>query len=239
VHRLIVRRGAQVRDLLGNGQDFTVLRREDMLEQATLTGMLTAVLQPSDLQVGDILEFAYTRRHADPVVPDKPDLQLAWFNSPVQSVRFRAQWPRQMAMRWQLRDFKPALQEASRGDIQSIGFELHDPPPLLQPTGAPARHAALRRVQLTSFQSWSEVSQRFAPLYAQAAKLAANSPLRTEIERIRGASTDPKTRAAAALRLVQEQIRYVLRRPTRPGSVATGIARPRPLCCWHCCASLA
>ena len=83
VHRLRIRRGADVRDLLGTGEEFTVLRREDMLEQATLTGMLTAILQPPDLQVGDIVEFAYTRRHADPVVPDKPDLQFAWLNASI------------------------------------------------------------------------------------------------------------------------------------------------------------
>jgi tetratricopeptide (TPR) repeat protein/transglutaminase-like putative cysteine protease len=211
VHRLVVRRGGVTRDLTdGKADSFTVLRREDLLAQATLTGTLTAILQPSDLQVGDIVEFAYTRRHADPVVPDKPDLQFAWSNTPVQSIRFRAQWPKQMAVRWQLHDLKTTLEEASSGSTQSIAFALDNPPPLLQPTGAPARFAAVRRIELTAFQSWQEVSQRFAPLYTQASKLAADSPLRAEIERIRASSADPKTRAAGALRLVQDQIRYVL-----------------------------
>ncbi|MEO8315943.1 MAG: DUF3857 domain-containing protein [Pseudomonadota bacterium] len=210
VHRLLVRRGAQTRDLLVNGNAFTILRREDLLEQATLTGTLTAVLQPSDLQVGDIVEFAYTRRHADAVVPDKPDLLFAWLNGPVQNVHFSAQWPKKMALRWQLRDFNPNLQESSNGDTQSIAFTLDNPSPLLQPSGAPARYVALRRVELSSFQSWAEVSRRFAPMYAKASTVAANSPLRAEVERIRIASTDPKARTTAALRLVQEQIRYVL-----------------------------
>ncbi|HTQ36002.1 MAG TPA: DUF3857 domain-containing protein [Steroidobacteraceae bacterium] len=210
VHHLSVRRGTQVRDLLAGGQDFTVLRREDLLEQATLTGTLTAVLQPADLQVGDIIEFAYTRRHADPVVPDRPDLELGWANAPIQTVHFRAQWPKQMAMRWQLRDFKPALQETTSGDTRGIEFTLDGPQPLLQPTGAPARYTALRRVEITSFQSWPDVSRRMASLYVQASKLAVGSPLHTEVERIRSSNTDPKAQATAALLLVQEQIRYVL-----------------------------
>jgi tetratricopeptide (TPR) repeat protein len=210
VHRLTVRRDANVRNLLGNGGDFTVLRREDMLEQATLTGALTAILQPSDLQVGDIVEFAYTKRHADPVVPDRPSLQYAWLNTPIQTVRFRAEWPKKMAVRWQVQDFKPAVQETSSGSNQSIAFTLENPPPLLQPTGAPARFTALRRLQLTAFQSWAEVSRRLAPLYADASKLAGNSPLRGELERIRAAGSEPKARAAAALKLVQENVRYVL-----------------------------
>lgn len=210
VHRLIVRRGTEVRDLLGNGQDFTILRREDMLEQATLTGTLTAILQPTDLQVGDIVEFAYTHRHADPVVPDKPSLLFAWANSPVQTARFRAQWPRQMGVRWQTRDFTPEMQESSSGGTQSISFTLENPPPLLQPVGAPIRFTALRRLELTTFESWPEVSRRLAPLYVDAARLAADSPLHAEVERIRATSEEPKARAAAALRLVQDNVRYVL-----------------------------
>ncbi len=210
VHRLSVRRDSQVRDLLGNGDNFTILRREDRLEQATLTGTLTALLQPTDLQVGDIVEFSFTQRHADPVVPDKPSLQFAWMNSPIQTARFRAQWPRQMDVRWQARDFKPATQESTSGSSQSIAFTLENPPPLLQPVGAPVRFTALRRLELTAFQSWPEVSRRLAPLYVEAARLAADSPLRAGIDRIRAGSREPKAQAAAALKLVQENVRYVL-----------------------------
>jgi hypothetical protein len=42
VHQLSVTRDGKSRDLLGTGADFTVLRREDQLEQAVLTGALTA-----------------------------------------------------------------------------------------------------------------------------------------------------------------------------------------------------
>ena len=47
------------------------------------------------------------------------------------------------------------------------------------------------------------------PLYARAATLEENSPLRAEIERIRAENPTPAGQAAAALRLVQQQIRYV------------------------------
>jgi hypothetical protein len=49
-------------DVLGSGQTFTTLRREQNLEQAVLDGVLTANLNSEDLQVGDILEVAYTHR---------------------------------------------------------------------------------------------------------------------------------------------------------------------------------
>ena len=45
-----------------------VLRRETNLEQASLDGRITATRQIDGLQIGDILDFAYTRIHADPVL---------------------------------------------------------------------------------------------------------------------------------------------------------------------------
>ena len=48
-----------------------------------------------------------------------------------------------------------------------------------------------------------------APLYRKAATLAPNSPIRAEAAKIRAASSDPKVQAAAALRLVQDRIRYL------------------------------
>src|ERR1700761_9634720 len=53
VHRLQIIRDGQVIDLLAK-QKFTVLRRESNLEAQELDGVLTGVLQPEDLRVGDV-----------------------------------------------------------------------------------------------------------------------------------------------------------------------------------------
>src|SRR5687768_321528 len=53
VHKVQIIRGGQAIDLLAKGHQFTVLRRENNLESAMLDGMLTAVMQPEGLAVGD------------------------------------------------------------------------------------------------------------------------------------------------------------------------------------------
>ena len=55
VHSVAIHRGSQVIDVLDRAQ-FQILRREDRLEQAMLSGVLTASLQVPDLRVGDVLE---------------------------------------------------------------------------------------------------------------------------------------------------------------------------------------
>src|SRR5581483_3385007 len=73
----------------------------------------------------------------------------------------------------------------------------------------PPRFNDLAEVEVTQFSSWADVSALMAPLYAKASVLAPDSPLRAEVARIKAASSDPKVRAALALRLVQDQTRYV------------------------------
>ena len=65
IHKLTILRGDQVIDLLAQGKRFTVLRREQNLEQSTLDGRLTAIIQLEDVRVGDTLDFAATIRHHD------------------------------------------------------------------------------------------------------------------------------------------------------------------------------
>jgi hypothetical protein len=48
-----------------------------------------------------------------------------------------------------------------------------------------------------------------APLFAETARLSANSPLKQEARRIMAANPTPMGRASAALKLVQQNVRYV------------------------------
>ena len=66
-----------------------------------------------------------------------------------------------------------------------------------------------RIVQFTDFTDWSAASALMAPLYDQASVLEADSPLKARIEEIRAAQPTAAGRAAAALRLVQDEVRYL------------------------------
>src|SRR5690606_5868161 len=58
-------------------------------------------------------------------------------------------------------------------------------------------------------RDWGDVAATMKPLYDRTRQLEADSPLHAEIERIRALSDDPAVQALAALRLVQDQVRYV------------------------------
>ncbi|MGX7926700.1 DUF3857 domain-containing protein [Tsuneonella sp. HG094] len=82
VHSLRIFRGDETIDVL-DGTKFEILRREDQLEQATLSGIMTAVLKVPDLRVGDELEWAYTLPSSDPTLKDTSAGLLALAGTPL------------------------------------------------------------------------------------------------------------------------------------------------------------
>jgi tetratricopeptide (TPR) repeat protein len=210
LHRFSIIRAGKAVDLLGGGAKVTVLRRETNLEAAALDGRLTASMQPEGLQVGDIVDFAMTLRRQDPVLQGRLEGFVA-LPSAVRSGRFyvRQIWSAPTALQWKATEGMPTPVVTRRGGDTEILIDAPDAEAPKPPAGAPLRFATLGQLQLTSYAGWSDVSALMAPLYAKAAQLGADSPLRAEARKIAAASDDPKVRAAAALRLVQDQVRYV------------------------------
>ena len=64
-------------------------------------------------------------------------------------------------------------------------------------------------VQFTSYRNWGEVAAESAPLYDKARRIGPTSELIAEADKIAAATTDPRRRMLAALRLVQDRMRYV------------------------------
>lgn len=210
VHKLLIRRGGQTIDVLASGQTFTTVRRETNLESATLDGELTANIQPEGLQVGDILEFAASLSSSDPVMRGHVEQTTAtWNGVAIGRAHVRMQWPDGLKARLRQTPDLPALKITKAGGMNMAELSVDGLAPLVPPKGAPPRYRMGRMVEFTDFASWADVGTLLAPLYAKAAILPAQGPLRSELERIRSLSADPKMRAEAALALVQDRIRYV------------------------------
>ena len=209
VHYLRIIREGQVIDVLKTTQ-FRVLQREEALEQSMLSGVLTATIQAPGLQVGDEIEFAATTFRRDAALGNAA---FGLFQLPMQGLpgafRFRLLWPEAQPMTWRAtKDLPPQTPTAVRGEKQVV-YELRDPGSVILTEGAPGRFNVRRVVEFSEFSSWADVSRRVWPLFDKAVELAPNSPIRAEAAKIMAATTDPTARAQAALRLVQEQIRYV------------------------------
>jgi tetratricopeptide (TPR) repeat protein len=208
VHRLrILREGASI-DVLAK-QSFTVLRREANLERAIVDGVLTATLQPEGLRVGDVVDVAYTITHRDPVLGGRSERSVQLPPIKADRLSLRASWDAERPLQWRVGAGldKPKISRA--GGRTELSIDMRDPPTLTYPKAVPLRYMPVREVSVSAFKSWTEVSALMAPHFARASVLGSDSPLKAELAKIRAASSDPKAQAAAALRLVEDQVRYL------------------------------
>lgn len=209
IHRLRILRGDEVIDVLEEGQTFTVLRREESLEQATLDGVLTANMFPDGIEVGDVLDLTYSIRSDHPVLEGHAEAAFGPFNVPADEVALRILWPIDSKMQLTATQGLPEWKRSREGGYQVAEIDLDAVEPLVLPQGAPPRYALVRFVEASDFSEWSDVAHLFAPLYREASQIPAEGPLRREVEKIREASDDPARRAELALALVQDRVRYV------------------------------
>lgn len=206
VHDIKVYRDDQVLDVLKTSS-FEILRREDQLEAAQINGNLTAILRVPDLRVGDELEVDFTTFGNDPTLGRHAAGLLFITGSPAPG-RYH------LGLNWD-EGHKPHLKMTAdmtsamvAGD-HTADFRFDNPPVHSPPKDAPPRFQWQRVVEFSDFSDWAALSRQFAPLYAKAATLDANSPILREASRIAAANARPLDRASAALKLVQQDVRYI------------------------------
>lgn len=206
VHEIKIIRSDQTVDVLKDNS-FEILRREDQLEAARLDGTLTAVLRVPDLRVGDELEVDMTTFSNDPTLghhetgvlqlgatpsPGRYHLGLSWDQGHAPFLKTTS-------------DMQAAMQKSER----AVDFRFDNPAIVSPPSDAPARYQWQRAVEFSDFTDWSAVSRHFAPLYVKAAGLRPGSAIMSEAHQIAAAHADPLARASAALKLVQQDVRYI------------------------------
>jgi transglutaminase-like putative cysteine protease len=208
-HSLSIIRDGKVIDLLADHKAMLVLRRETNLEQASLDGRITASRQIDGLQVGDILDFSYTRLRADPVLQGH-SFDAQQINLPGLIGRYRSviSWPKDDAVTWKTTPGFGDPAVATKGGRTTLSLDKTDLLAPKAPIGAPLRFRRVGLLEATSFKSWNEVSKLMAPLYVKASTIPDTSPIKAEADAIAAKTADPKARAFAALQLVENQTRY-------------------------------
>lgn len=208
-HTLAIIRDGKIVDLLADHKTMLVLRRETNLEQASLDGRITATRQIDGLRTGDILDFAYTRVRADPVLHGHSfDAEQILLPGLIGRYRALISWPKGEAVIWKTTPgFGEPIQATKAGRV-TLSLDKTDILAPKAPIGAPLRFRRVGLLEATSFQSWNEVSKLMAPLYVKASTISSTSPITAEAEAIAARTKDPKARAFAALQLVEDKTRY-------------------------------
>jgi hypothetical protein len=209
VHKLSIFRNGQVIDVLKLAH-FQILQREDGLDRAMLDGQLTAAIQAPGLQVGDELELSATIQTLDPTLGNRAfgmaQLPVAGQSG---SFRVRLMWDGSHHVQWRSsRDLADVVSKTA-GDETEVMYEMRDPKPAITIDGAPRRLNFRRLIEYSDYRTWAELSAQVSALFDAASTLEDDSPVHQEARKIAAQTSDSAARALAALKVVEDQIRYV------------------------------
>ena len=212
VHRIEIYRDGKPIDLVAAGEKYTVLRRERSLEQRSLDGSLTATLAVPGLKVGDVLRFSQSITSRDQALGDAMQFFNPLLARPVKMGfgRIAVSWPSDAKMQWRAGPDVVLPAPVAANGYETLTAALPLPKRDELPKDAPARFTQPPIMQVTSFTGWPDVSRRMAAHFATDNAIAPGSALAKQVAAISAASSDPKLRAAAALKIVQDDVAYLL-----------------------------
>jgi tetratricopeptide (TPR) repeat protein/transglutaminase-like putative cysteine protease len=211
IHRIEIIRGDQHIDLLASGKRFTVLRREEKLEQLELNGQLTATMPVEGLRIGDVVHTTMSVTNRDAALNGNVQASIGLPAAPfrVGYARTRFLWPVADPVHWKAYAEGPKPVLTTDGGERELVFEGTLPKQPEVPPDMPSRFQRPPFIEVSSFADWAAVSATMAPLYATKGLIEKGSPLEAEVSRIKASESDPLRRTARALALVQDEVRYL------------------------------
>ena len=212
VHRLEIYRDGATIDLLAEGAEFDVIRREQGLEARLLDGALTATLSIPGLQVGDVLRTTYSISVDDQALGDEAQVLQFLGSKPWRVGMGRAivSWPEDEQMYWRAERGAVPAEAELRDGYRYLTIDLPLAAPADVPQDAPSRYFRPTVLRVGSFTDWTELSRVMAPHFAAAAETTAGDPVAEQAAAIMRQASDPLERAALATRLVQDKVSYLL-----------------------------
>lgn len=211
VHHVDIIRDGQVIDVTKTGAKFTVIRREVNLERQFIDGISTATLQVEGLKIGDFLRVSFTVSYKDNALGGHMQLAEGLVAEPIKVARaaYRVIWPHAHPLNWRTMPTNVVPTVSHTGDYDELAITLPLPKQPDRPIAAPLRFTPPLELEASDFASWADVVAAALPLYATKDTIPPSSQLAEQVAKIAAMSTDPKVRAAAALRVVQDDVRYL------------------------------
>lgn len=205
-HLRIIRDG-QVLDRLDSVK-FDVFRQEKDAEKGVYDGWLTAHINIDDVRVGDIVDYGETYETTPLIGKDLffYNFSTEW-DEPVALIRTSVVWPSEqpLAIKYRGAEVKPVI--TASGPDSVYLWEIANPKPIKVEENVPAEFPAWGSIDISSTASWQSVIDAVQPYYRPATALPSSFAAR--LDEIAGKYPKPADRMIQAMRLVQDEIRYV------------------------------
>ncbi len=205
IHRVEVRRDGAWQDRL-LPEKISLARRESDFEQDLANGEVTALIVLEDIRVNDLVRIGYTVSGSNPILLGQmADWGRMGWGSPVLDVHLRVLADPGTRLATHVENDVPAAVVTQLPGATEARFHVHGSAPVVDDGGYPVWYQPYPLVQVAVDQRWSDVVAWALPLYPAVIELPPQLEARVaEWSRLE----DPIERVRAALRAVQDEVRY-------------------------------
>lgn len=186
-----------------------VIQQETELQNRLYNGTLSVVPFLRDVRVGDTMEVAYSIAGANPVFGGRfSDIVPVGRPYPVVHFAYRLLWPEGRGRTLFIRDFAaPGLtrSESMLNGEREIILERRHVPAVRHEDNVPGWQPVYSWLQVSEYKDWNDVARWASMLFQVPTRSKA---LEAEVRRLSKEPT-PEARFLAALRFVQDEVRYL------------------------------
>ena len=201
----IIRNGQRI-DRLPNA-NISILNRETELENQIYNGTITLNVLLDDIQVGDSIDYSFTRYGDNPVYKGifAYTRTLNW-SVPVENQFVRVLWGKASPLKVSTRNISPNISEIKRGAFTEYQVHMQNVDTLRVASETPGWFEAYGWISFTESHQWEHVVKWAQTLYPKASKHQSIVDIADDIKRQHQGVPE---QIVAALQYTQESIRYV------------------------------
>jgi len=207
LHSLIVHRDGKDIDKASTAR-VSLLEREDKRDDLIYNGEKNYNLVLDDVRVGDVIEYAYSITGANPVFQSNfsYSTDLNW-GVPLQSFSLRLLWEKPSKLYSQLNNTDLKLSTKKHSSSTEYLIQDEHIAAVNIESNSPSWFNPWSSVQFSQSKNWSEVAKWENGLYADDSN--SSSDIKQKVAEIRQNFKEPSEQIQAALRFVQDEVRYL------------------------------
>lgn len=208
VHSLQIVRAGVVMDARKSAR-ITALPQETELRERIYNGHYNINVLLADVRVGDVVEYSYTLHSQEKLFPGHYAARMSvGSGNMVHRERVRVSWPAGRDIEYRLGGAAQTTSPRLLSTASELTLEWQDLKPTVMDEDAPGWYEQWPYVELSDFQSWSDVASLVLPLFVQQVRSGSGDRVRAVVEEIeaRGGSADQQL--LHAVQYVQDQVQY-------------------------------
>lgn len=201
----IIRNGTEINKL--NPVSVKVVQREQQMDRYLYDGNLTAIIHLSDLRIGDIVEYSYSKKGFNPVLDGHYSDELYFqYSVPYERGHFRVITPISKNLQIFYRNGEDPPTITKSGTEQSYSWNFNKMPAMRYEVNTPGWHDPSYRVLITDFKSWNDLNPWAMKHYELNNRKI--SKLKSKAGDYFKGENDQET-ALNVIRFVQDEVRYL------------------------------